>query len=105
MAKRKRIPLRQPDAGDILLDAAQTFEERQLIYNDNYLRLANAMVAMYPNGVLLSTQRDWARMYFFLSVMTKLSRYATNWGTGGHRDSIHDAAVYAAMLEAYDGTQ
>lgn len=93
---------RQHDAGDILLDAAQTFEERQMVYSNNYLRLANAMVAMYPQGLTLKTPDDWIRLYFYLSTITKLSRYATNWHQGGHRDSIHDAIVYTALLEAYD---
>ena len=101
MAKRKRIPLRPDDGGDLLLDAVQTFEERQLVYSDNYKRLANAMVAMYPNGLNISTQEDWCRIYFFLAMVTKLSRYATNWHKG-HKDSLMDTAVYAAMLAAFD---
>ncbi len=86
---------------DILEAAVQTFRERNEIYNDNYLRLAKASNAMFPTGLTLQTEDDWVRLYFFLAIVTKLSRYATNWKTG-HKDSIHDAVVYSAMLEAYD---
>ena len=88
-------------AADILTEAAETFRQRNKVYGDNYLRLAKAAAAMFPAGLTLKTEDDWVRLYFFLAAITKLSRYATNWPTG-HRDSIHDAAVYSAMLEAYD---
>ena len=90
------------DGGEALNDAAETFKDRQQVYKDNYLRLANAMVGMYPQGLTLHTQEDWIRLYFFMATITKMSRYATNWDDGGHTDSIRDAAVYAAMLQAWD---
>lgn len=90
-------------AADILEDAAETFRARNAVYSDNFLRVGNMMVAMFPSGITLKTQQDWNRMHMLLMAIVKQSRYATNWDKGGHQDSIHDAIVYGAMLEMIDG--
>lgn len=90
------------NAADKLEAMAQTFRERNAVYGDNFLRLGNAMHAMFPNGLTLASPDDWTRLYFFMLTQVKASRYATNFTKGGHADSVHDAAVYSALLEAYD---
>jgi hypothetical protein len=35
-------------------------------------------------------------------IVSKLHRYALNFETGGHQDSLKDLAVYAAMLASLD---
>ena len=90
------------DAGDILQEAATTFNERKAAYKDNFIRLGNSLAAMFPNGIILKWPEDFVRFHLFVLQQTKVSRYATNFETGGHQDSIHDAIVYAALLEAYD---
>ena len=90
------------DAGDILTEAAETFNSRKLLYGMNYINAGKALDALFPNGLLLKTPEDHMRYHIFTWIVGKLSRYAVNWETG-HQDSIHDAVVYCAMLEAFDG--
>lgn len=90
------------DAGQILEGAMRTFIERNSAYKDNFVRIGKAMEALFPGGLAIHSAAEWSRMYFFMMLMTKLSRYATNWEKGGHADSAHDMIVYAALLEAFD---
>jgi hypothetical protein len=89
-------------ANEILRDAAKKYEERNKVYGDNYLRTGEALKALFPDGLKLETAHDQNRFQIFNLIMVKLSRYVVNWNDGGHQDSIHDAAVYCAMLEAID---
>jgi len=89
-------------ADNILAEAAKTFAERRAVYGDNYKRVGAAMAALFPKGVELKTADDHNRFHIFMLVLVKLSRYCVNWEKGGHQDSIHDAAVYCAMLEDID---
>jgi hypothetical protein len=88
----------------ILLKAAKTFAERQKVYGSNYLRAGAALAALFPEGLDLKSIDDHNRFQIFNLILVKLSRYAVNWKTG-HQDSIHDVAVYAAILEAIDAAQ
>lgn len=80
----------------ILRAMAATFEERNAVYGSNYLTVAPTIKALFPAGVpseLVTTNR-W---HLFELLVVKLSRFAVSELT--HVDSIHDAAVYAAMIE------
>ncbi len=84
-----------------LTEALRTHEEREATYGPGgHLRLGAAMAAMFPEGLLLESPEDFARYYLLEMVVAKANRYATNWHDGGHRDSAHDAAIYALLLEA-----
>lgn len=87
---------------DVLEKAAETFRERNKVYADNYIRLGNVMHGLFPAGLTIDNPKDWTRLYFFLVMQVKMSRYATQWPVGGHKDSSLDACVYAAMLHAWD---
>lgn len=87
---------------EILLSAAKTFAERAKVYGENYKKVGGALAAMFPEPPKLETAEDHNRYYIFTLIVMKLSRYANNFSTGGHQDSIHDAAVYAAILESID---
>lgn len=89
-------------ADKILADAAKTFRDRHKVYGDNYKRVGAATQALFPDGVTLKTSNDHDRFHILSLIMVKLSRYCVNWEKGGHPDSIHDAAVYCAMLEDID---
>lgn len=86
---------------ELLREGAATFEQRNKVYGDNYLRVGNALAALFPAGVKLRTVDDHNRFQIFNLILVKLSRYCVNWNDG-HPDSIHDAMVYCAMLEAID---
>jgi len=85
------------DASDILAEMGTTFAERNAVYRDNYLRVAPVIRALWPTGVPseLVTSDRW---HLFELLVVKLTRFATSGLT--HQDSVHDAAVYAAMIES-----
>lgn len=87
-------------APDLLAAAAETFRERNALYGDNYLLFGEVMAAFFPQGLPpLRSIEDFNRLGIFVQCAHKLSRYAAQFGNGGHQDSAHDLVVYAAMLE------
>ena len=84
---------------EILIDAAQTYEERNKVYGDTYKNFGGAMAAAFPNGLVVKTADDWNRIGLLVQIMGKITRYAAQFENGGHIDSAHDACVYSAMLE------
>lgn len=86
------------DASVILDEMADTFRERNKVYGDNYKRVGDVMMALFPNGVVLRTAEDFNRWHLFELKIVKLTRFANSGLT--HKDSVHDDAVYAAMVES-----
>lgn len=82
---------------EILEEMARTFRERNAIYGDNWNMVGRMMVVMFPHGVQLQTTEDYDLWHLFELMIVKLSRFAV--AGLGHKDSIHDLAVYAAMVE------
>ena len=82
---------------DIMRSMAATFEERNKVYGDNYKNVAAVMRCLFPEGVPseLALTDHW---HLFELIIVKLTRFANGGLT--HVDSIHDAAVYAAMIES-----
>lgn len=89
-------------AADLLAKGAETFRERNTVYQDNHKRIGGMMHAMFPAGLTVNTPEEWTRLYLFFLGVVKKSRYAVNFTKGGHKDSVHDETVYNAMLEAFD---
>lgn len=85
-------------ADSILIGMASTFRERNAVYGDNYEKVGDVMMAVFPNGVNLNSREEFIRWHLFELLIVKLTRF-TNSGLT-HNDSIHDIAVYAAMIEA-----
>lgn len=83
---------------EVLRAMATTFEERNAVYGDNYKKVAPIIEVLFPGGVpsSLVTSPHW---HLFELIVVKLTRFATSELT--HVDSIHDAAVYAAMIQNY----
>lgn len=90
-------PDSKKDAADLLESMASTFRERNAVYKDNYKVVGKVMSAFFPEGVTLTTEADHNFYHLFELLIVKLTRF-TNSGLT-HKDSIHDIAVYAAMLE------
>lgn len=85
------------DAAMILDQMADTFRQRNAVYGDNYRMVAKLVKVLFPQGVpseLVFTDQ-W---HLFELKLVKLSRFAISGLT--HIDSIHDDAVYAAMIES-----
>ena len=96
MAMRKGEKM--PKADEILDSMAETFRERNKVYGDNYKSVGAVMTALFPDGVSLITKEQFNTWHLFELMIVKLTRFANTGMT--HRDSIHDAAVYAAMVES-----
>jgi hypothetical protein len=86
-----------PTVPEIMRDMASTFEERNRVYGSNYKMVGPIMKIFFPDGappeVLHSDQ-----FHLFELKIVKLSRFAISGLT--HLDSIHDDAVYSAMIES-----
>lgn len=89
-------------AADVLASGAETFNRNNPAYGNNWEKVGIVMATMYPDGLMLKTADDHARYHIFSWIVGKLTRYGHQFSKGGHRDSIHDISVYAAMLEALD---
>jgi hypothetical protein len=84
------------NAADVLQQAADTYRARNKVYGDNYRMVGPIMQTMFPQGApaeLLGSDQ----FHLFELIIVKLTRFAISNLT--HQDSIHDAAVYAAMIE------
>jgi hypothetical protein len=86
---------------DLLADAARTYLSRRSVYGPSEVIYGKVMGEMFPDGLTLESPRDWIRFGIFNQVVGKLCRYAADF-KNGHVDSIHDAGVYAFMLEDKD---
>ena len=84
----------------VLQKALDTFHDRGSVYRDNHQRLGATIAALFPDGIEIKSADDHERFALIVLLLVKLTRYAVEWTNGGHRDSIHDCIVYAAMLEA-----
>lgn len=88
-----------PAVAEIMRNMAKTFEERNAIYGSAYKNYGIVMTGLFPDGLTLRSVDDWNRFGLLSMIVSKLNRYASNLVVGGHADSAHDMAVYAAMLE------
>lgn len=86
------------NAADILADMADTYRERNKVYGDNYKRVGDVMMALFPDGVKVENAHEFNVWHLFELMIVKLTRFANS--ELSHVDSIHDLAVYAAMVEA-----
>ena len=93
-----------PTVPEILRAAADTFEQRNKLYGDNYKEVGpvlQLMLSSWKDACGSMGEQEWNRLCVFLHCFNKLTRYAQalNNGEPGHKDSAHDLIVYAAMLE------
>lgn len=89
-------------ADKILENAAEIYRERNLVYGDNYRNVGKIMAVLFPAGLNLITEDDHNRFHLFFLEIVKITRYAQNFGKGGHEDSQLDLSVYAAMMVEVD---
>jgi hypothetical protein len=87
---------------EFLRAAAGIYEERNVLYGDNYKRIGPIFELLFPNGVELKKADDFNRFAVFVQILGKVTRYAENFPHGGHEDSLDDNAVYSMMLKELD---
>lgn len=87
----------QPTGAAVLRAAAETYEERNAIYGDNFRNVGAVMRAIFPDGMPtdMALRDEW---HLFELIIVKLTRFAN--ADLAHADSIHDASVYCAMIES-----
>lgn len=78
---------------------AATFRERNSKYGDNYITLGKVMVALFPDGITLKTEKDFILYHWMDWAMGKWTRFVKTKMTD--TESVHDGAVYMAMIEDY----
>lgn len=83
---------------EILSEMADTYRERNKVYGDNWKSVGNVMLALFPNGIQLKDAQSFNEWHLFELIVVKLTRFANS--DLKHADSIHDIAVYAAMIES-----
>jgi hypothetical protein len=84
-------------ADKIMIEMAATFRQRNKMYGDNWKVVGTVMKALFPNGMKLETENDFVKLHLIDWMVGKLTRLTFSKLT--HVDSVHDLAVYAAMLE------
>lgn len=89
-------------AADILADMQETYKIRSKAYGANFVKPRNVIRALFPHGVP-SEVVDKTQWHIFEMVIIKLTRFADS-GLE-HVDSVHDSAVYCAIIEEILGNQ
>jgi hypothetical protein len=76
---------------------AATYRDRNATYGNNCTKVGQILAILYPDGMQLKTADDFTRWHLVDWMVGKLTRFSC----GNHLDSIHDLAVYAAMVEGW----
>jgi hypothetical protein len=63
----------------ILRESADTYEERNKVYGDNFLKVGAIMSALFPDGLTVKTPDDWNRLHILVLGVVKQTRYVQNW--------------------------
>lgn len=89
---------------DTLNKARDIFEERTKVYggDDAYIQFGTILKALFPQGMRLESESDFARAANIIIIIRKLSRYTWNFEKGGHEDSVDDSIVYWALQKELD---
>lgn len=105
----KLVPTKTQEPDELLSEMADTFRARNKVYGNNYERVGRIMEILHGNDApsparrLVGTAHQFNIWHLYELMIVKLTRFA-NSGLE-HRDSIHDMAVYAAMIESLLGTE
>jgi len=87
---------------EMLREGAETYEERNGLYGDNYHNFGRVMMALFPRAVNCDSVDDYNRLGIIVQMVGKLGRYCEQFEKGGHDDSLLDLAVYSQMLRELD---
>ena len=96
------IPDKHKTPADFLKEAAMVFENKNKEYGDSYKSFGKIMMAYFPNGIELKTEKDFTRFAMINIMISKTDRYCKNFINGGHKDSLVDLSIYSTMLQEID---
>lgn len=92
---------------EIFSAALVTYRLRNKEYGGAYDKHGKVMKAIFPEGVVLKTDKDFGRMALLEMIVGKIIRYSNGFPKKIGRaqfDSARDAGVYSFMLEEIDRT-
>ena len=95
------VSSQQKTPADILKEAAVVFENKNKEYGNSYKDFGKIMMAYFPNGLELKSEKDFTRFTMLNIMISKTDRYCKNFKKG-HEDSLNDLSVYSAMLNETD---
>lgn len=75
------------------------YQDRRQQYGDSYLMFGGVMSALFPEGVTISSDQDFAKLGILVQIIGKITRYTNHFPSGSHSDSLQDIAVYALLLD------
>lgn len=84
-------------------DLGVMYDQRRAVYGPSEIKFGKVMANLFPKGVNLVDETDWARMGIFVQIINKICRYSHDFDEP-HADSSRDLVVYSAMLHDYDAT-
>ena len=87
---------------EVLKGCIEVFKSRNKEYDNSYIHFGKTMVGHFTKGVLLESESDFSRFAILTTIASKLDRYAKNFSSGGHHDSLLDIINYCAMLIELD---
>lgn len=87
---------------EVLKSCIEVFKSRNKEYDNSYITFGKTMVGHFSKGVLLESESDFSRFAILTTIASKLDRYAKNFSSGGHHDSLLDIINYCAMLIELD---
>jgi hypothetical protein len=88
---------------DRLRALAEKRDGKRAEYGDHYLQGGASLLALFPKGIALQTERDFGRFKMIVYMLDKIHRYAVNLKLpGGHGDSLDDLAIYAMLARDLD---
>jgi hypothetical protein len=93
---------RQHDVASSLAYLRELFLQRNALYKDAGFKTFGEQAFLFLGPIELKTAEDFGRLALLFQVIAKTARYSANFATGGHSDSLDDAAVYAMMLQQID---
>lgn len=98
----KREPNEAMSVPELLRQSAVVYEQRNVLYGDNYKKFGDVMKAIFPDGVTIMSTSYFNRFGILIQIISKLTRYCEMFDEGGHDDSLLDLSVYANMLRELD---
>ena len=96
------IPDKYKTPADFLEEAAEVFKNKSKEYGNSYKTFGKIMMAFFPDGLKLETEKDFTRFAILNIMISKADRYCKNFNNGGHPDSLLDLSIYSTMLKEID---
>lgn len=87
---------------EMLAEAAKTYKMKNKDYGDSYRNFGKLMLLLFPDGVNLSSEKDFNKFGVFVQIANKFMRYSNLCNTGSVNfesiaDTLKDMGIYSFM--------